>query len=232
MSAPHTHWLSLDLTWPKGTLAIHRCTDERVTTLLSEKLISESFDHSEKLIPAVKQILEDLKLNLSQIERFITPSGPGSFTGLRIALISFKAFAAVLKQPIETVSGAECRALAWQRRFPKVTWNQLFVITQTTRLLAHCATYVNADGRLKLLGEAMVETEKLLATLAPQDFAMIDGSFNPQMEFTQKNVVRFPLQAAWLGENLFQCASRKTHSKFNELVTLTPEYFGSSRFDV
>jgi tRNA threonylcarbamoyl adenosine modification protein YeaZ len=226
------YWLSLDLTWPKGTLSIHRCQNNQTPELLEETLISDSFDHSEKLIPALIKTLKNLKLSLTQVGRFITPSGPGSFTGLRIALVSLKAFAAGLKKPIDTVSGAECRALAWNRRHLETKWTNLFVMTQTTQLLAHCATFEKSASGLRLCEERMVATEEILSNLKSENRVLIDGSFKPQLNVESNNVTRFPLQAAFLGENLFQCSSRKTHSEFKDLVNLSPEYFGSSRFDI
>ena len=69
-----------------------------VAVLDGESLLAEitTFDervHSERLLPAVDQLLRVADLSLDEIETFAVSIGPGSFTGLRIGLATVKGLA-------------------------------------------------------------------------------------------------------------------------------------------
>ena len=69
-----------------------------VAVLDGESLLAEitTFDervHSERLLPAVDQLLRVADLSLDEIEAFAVSIGPGSFTGLRIGLATVKGLA-------------------------------------------------------------------------------------------------------------------------------------------
>lgn len=79
------------------------------------KLVGESFlncglTHSRTLMPMAKQLLDNSGYKLEDIDLFAVSAGPGSFTGLRIAVSSVKAMAAVLKKPCAAVSTLEAMA--------------------------------------------------------------------------------------------------------------------------
>ncbi|MFY9435741.1 MAG: tRNA (adenosine(37)-N6)-threonylcarbamoyltransferase complex dimerization subunit type 1 TsaB [Limnochordia bacterium] len=73
--------------------------------------------HSERIIPAVEQLLADSGLKLEDMAAFAVVTGPGSFTGIRVGLATIKGFAYSLGKPIIPVTAIE--ALAWQfQNFP------------------------------------------------------------------------------------------------------------------
>lgn len=79
------------------------------------KLVGESFlncglTHSRTLMPMANQLLDNSGYHLADIDLFAVSSGPGSFTGLRIAVSSVKAMAAALKKPCAAVSTLEAMA--------------------------------------------------------------------------------------------------------------------------
>lgn len=79
------------------------------------KLVGESFlncglTHSRTLMPMAKQLLDNSGYKLEDIDLFAVSAGPGSFTGLRIAVSSVKAMAAALKKPCAAVSTLEAMA--------------------------------------------------------------------------------------------------------------------------
>lgn len=67
--------------------------------LLDEAIIHLGLTHSENLMPQVKQILDNNKISISDIDLFAITSGPGSFTGLRIGISTVNSFAYALKKP-------------------------------------------------------------------------------------------------------------------------------------
>ncbi len=61
--------------------------------ILVEKTVNSSQNHSEVLLNLVQECLESLDIAVSDIDEFAISSGPGSFTGLRVACATAKAFA-------------------------------------------------------------------------------------------------------------------------------------------
>jgi tRNA threonylcarbamoyladenosine biosynthesis protein TsaB len=62
-------------------------------TLLAEITTFDERVHSERLLPAVDQLLRIVDLSLDEIGAFAVSIGPGSFTGLRIGLATVKGLA-------------------------------------------------------------------------------------------------------------------------------------------
>jgi tRNA threonylcarbamoyladenosine biosynthesis protein TsaB len=79
-----------------------------VAVLEGETLLAEisTFDdrvHSERLLPAIDQLLRIADLRLDEIEAFAISIGPGSFTGLRIGLATLKGLALGSDRPVVAV---------------------------------------------------------------------------------------------------------------------------------
>lgn len=55
-------------------------------TLITEQTINMKRNHSIQLMPAVEEALKQAKWTLNDIDRIAVASGPGSYTGLRIAV--------------------------------------------------------------------------------------------------------------------------------------------------
>ncbi len=61
--------------------------------VLVEKTVNSSQNHSEVLLPLIQEALESVGLTVKDIDEFAISNGPGSFTGLRVACATAKAFA-------------------------------------------------------------------------------------------------------------------------------------------
>ena len=60
--------------------------------------------HSMTLLPAIQQVVAASHWQLTDLERIVVADGPGSFTGLRIAVTVAKTLAVTLGIPVMTVS--------------------------------------------------------------------------------------------------------------------------------
>lgn len=78
--------------------------------LLGEYNLSLKRQHSEKLIPLIKEILTQLNIAPEELEGIAVGTGPGSFTGLRIAITAAKMMGRVNKIPVKGVSTLEVMA--------------------------------------------------------------------------------------------------------------------------
>lgn len=91
-----------------------------VAILKNEVIIGEIVTNikrgqSERLMPAITKLMEDVHLVPSQLDQIIVAQGPGSYTGVRIGVTTAKTLAWALKIPVIAVSSIE--ALAFQGRF-------------------------------------------------------------------------------------------------------------------
>lgn len=95
--------LAVDTTTPVYTTAV---VDTGI--LRAELFFNTSKKHSQRLIPMIDTMLKELNLEIKDIDLFAAASGPGSFTGIRIGLASFKTFSQVLNKPIVGIPSLDC----------------------------------------------------------------------------------------------------------------------------
>lgn len=68
--------------------------------VLGELTTSHAKTHSQQLVPMIQSLLELLDLKANQIDLYAASIGPGSFTGLRIGIVTVKGMAYALKKPV------------------------------------------------------------------------------------------------------------------------------------
>lgn len=73
------------------------------TKLLGEYIINHKKTHSQKLMPMIEEVLNNLELQPADIDIFAASNGPGSFTGLRIGVTTIKAIAFAANKPVVSV---------------------------------------------------------------------------------------------------------------------------------
>ena len=66
--------------------------------------------HAERLAPMVQEILAEANLTANDIDKIAVCTGPGSFTGLRVALAFAKGFALPRKLPVVGIDALEVMA--------------------------------------------------------------------------------------------------------------------------
>lgn len=91
--------LALDTSGATASAAVSR--DGYV---IGEMSIRNGKTHSQKVIPMIESLLSVVDLKPTDIELVAVANGPGSFTGLRIGVVTMKAFAYALNIPLVEVS--------------------------------------------------------------------------------------------------------------------------------
>lgn len=99
--------LAIDTSTSVASIAI---VDEK--GLLGEYSINDNKTHSQKLVPMLKELLENLRLTSEDIDVFAAITGPGSFTGLRIGVTTIKALAYAAKKPTVGITSLDALANA------------------------------------------------------------------------------------------------------------------------
>ena len=80
-----------------------------------EKKIRVDHDQAERLLPAIDSFLKAKKIKLSDLTKIVVASRGGSFTSLRIGVITANALAYALKIPVE----AEEKSVRKNKRFDR-----------------------------------------------------------------------------------------------------------------
>jgi tRNA threonylcarbamoyladenosine biosynthesis protein TsaB len=96
-------------------LSIAFLEDESVAAVFHE---DTGMRHSMVLVPTIKKMLEELTWSLKEIELVCVGLGPGSFTGLRIAMATVKGMAAVLCNKVVGVPTMDAIAMNVPREMP------------------------------------------------------------------------------------------------------------------
>jgi len=218
MTGSREIWLSLDLSAPVGSYALHERKDGKLR-LVREVVTDASGNHTETAVSRISALLIEAGLKLENVDRFLTPIGPGSFTGLRLSLSTFKAFAFAVEKPITTLGASEARWLAHGSKEAGVT---LTFSTSEKVILTH----FDENGRQ---GFETVERFDDLPREAP---AVILGDGRLPAEKLppnwRKNLTEFPLRARHLAETADRAHSRRDYTTPAEWIALSPEYLGTS----
>lgn len=97
--------LALDTSGPWCTCAI--TTADRILANPSQHI---GRGHAERLAPMVAEALEHARIDAKDIQKIAVITGPGSFTGLRVALAFARSFALPRKLPVIGVSALRAMA--------------------------------------------------------------------------------------------------------------------------
>lgn len=119
--------------------------------------------HSQKLLPAVHEVLESANLKLSDLDGFIYGRGPGSFTGVRIgvSITQGLAFGADLK-----VVGVSNLALMAQQAIDEQGADIVIAAIDARMSEIYFAIYKNVEGvATEVFGECVCKPENLSAIL-------------------------------------------------------------------
>jgi tRNA threonylcarbamoyladenosine biosynthesis protein TsaB len=138
--------LALDTCDSNGSVAVLR--DAQV---LQTQTHETSEDYSSWILNAVTELLRAAGLSLSGIDAYAVAAGPGSFTGVRVALTTAKAWAEVYARGVAAVSRLE--ALATQAAGTEA---RVAAFADARRGQIFAALYTRATGRLERVGDETV----------------------------------------------------------------------------
>ncbi len=93
--------LAVETSTPAGSLALLEAPpgEEGRERILGEVTLAAPETHSARLMPAIDRLLRETSRTIHQVEGIALGLGPGSFTGLRIAVSTVKGLAYALRVP-------------------------------------------------------------------------------------------------------------------------------------
>lgn len=159
--------------------------------LLAESFLNVGLTHSATLMPMTQQLLQASNCKLEDVDALAVSAGPGSFTGLRIAVSCVKGIAAALNKKCVAVSTLEAMACnlppigefticAVMDARCKQFYNALFKVQngEITRLCDDRAIMVDKLGEeLKNIGGDIV----LVGDGSPLAFSMLADNNNVKL---------------------------------------------------
>lgn len=191
--------------------------------VLGEITMNTGHTHSEKLMPAMEALLDQLDLDLNQFQGLVAASGPGSFTGIRIGVATVKGLAHGAGLPVIMVSTLE--GLAWNLAgFGGI----VCPIMDARRDQVYTALFDNA-GELpeRLLTDSVLSIDSLIALLKeseepvwfvgdgiPKYRALLEEAMGHQARFPQKHL--WYQRAASLGMAALSGAEHLTSCSYQE----------------
>ena len=104
--------LNIDTATPMGSICLSKDGDQLI--LLEN---NEQKDHASWLHPAIDRALKALGYGLKDIQAVSVTAGPGSYTGLRVAMATAKGFCYALQIPFIAVSTLKLMAFAAQAQW-------------------------------------------------------------------------------------------------------------------
>ncbi len=144
--------------------------DDRV---ISEFSLNLQTTHSQRLLPTIVQLLESSDCPIELIDGFAVALGPGSFTGLRIALSSIKGLAMASGRPVVGVSTLKALALnLYSSRHlvcPLLDARKQEVYTALFR-------FDQEENLVKLKEESVIPPEAILAEIKQTTVFLGDGA--------------------------------------------------------
>jgi len=78
--------------------------------IIAELSTQHAKTHSQKLVPMIESMMGLLEMKLDAIDLFAAAIGPGSFTGLRIGVVTIKGLAYALKRPVVGIPSLDALA--------------------------------------------------------------------------------------------------------------------------
>ena len=160
--------LSIDTSTMMGSIAL--VEEDRV---ISEFSLNLQTTHSQRLLPTIVQLLESSDCPIELIDGFAVALGPGSFTGLRIALSSIKGLAMASGRPVVGVSTLEALSLnLYSSRYlvcPLLDARKKEVYTALFR-------FDQEENLVKLKEESVIPPEAILAEIKQTTVFLGDGA--------------------------------------------------------
>ena len=183
--------------------------DGKILKLVASKSEKE---HSQTLMPKIKQTLESIKLKIDDINLLSCSRGPGSFTGIRVGMATIKAFADAKNIPIAGVDSLKAQAYGVLVKKGRKECKILSMIDAKNENV-YFAVYKVHNGNLSLF--KMDKLEPLLSAKHSKQYAQ--GKKTENYEFVE--------DLPEMAESIAVCAQDKYKiGDYGDSSTLFPMY--------
>ncbi len=181
-------------------------------SILKESRAISAVRHSSALIPAIEKILRDAKIRTEDVDVIAVGLGPGSFTGIRVGVVTAKMLAVALKIKIVGVSSLEAIA----RSFLSVQDPKVAVMLDARKSKAYTGAYELKNGRVHVVVKPALKLDSESALFIKKGFKVV-GDLTGLLRSGEE----FRPNARFIAEAGHDLAKQK---KFTSPDKLDPEY--------
>ena len=160
--------LTLAFDCSTSSMSIALLNDKKI---LGEKNYLQEAKHSEMLVLEIKNLLDVNKINFNDLDLIIATNGPGSYTGIRVALAVLKIIKITTQKPVLTVNCCEVLADKYSKNHEKIN-----VAIQANSTEIYYAKYVIKNNFEEVLQPMISNVEDILLTIKEDEF--LCGSAN------------------------------------------------------
>ncbi len=131
----------------------------------SEQFVRAERDHTRRLLPMVDRVLADAGLKLAQLDALAVSRGPGSFTGLRIAISCTQGLAFAADKPVVPVSSLAAMAAGARKLHPSWEGAPIVAMLDARMQQVYWGVYGADTPSDSLLPEAVQNPEQVVEKL-------------------------------------------------------------------
>ncbi|WP_425446302.1 tRNA (adenosine(37)-N6)-threonylcarbamoyltransferase complex dimerization subunit type 1 TsaB [Dethiothermospora halolimnae] len=201
--------------------------------LIGEYILNQGRTHSQKIMPIIKELLDNCELKPEDIDLFAAAKGPGSFTGLRIGIATIKALAHVNDKKVVGIPTID--ALAFNVPYSK---GIVVPMMDARRDRVYSGIYKWESGGLSVIREQdVIEVDELIDILNERNERIIvngDGGnvYREKLLEGLKNEVVFAPKSCNIARASSLCElafSKVEKGELESYLTLTPQYLRKSQ---
>ncbi len=202
------------------------CEGESPLAVYSQKA---GLNHSETMLPMVKNLLDNTKTDIDDIDLFAVSAGPGSFTGIRIGTSTIKGLAFGKNKPCIGVSTLEAMA----KTIGTFAVDAVIcpVMDARRNQLYNALFEVKGEKMIRLTPDRTIDAEELLAELDAMDRPVYFVGDGYDLITGRKPPFQIPTPPAYRWQNAYgvaQAALSLYHETEDKTVLtdtlLRPEY--------
>ena len=163
-----TEFASICLTKGETILGMHSCLDQK--------------KHGAFVQPAIQELMQETGLTLSQLDAISVSEGPGSYTGLRVAMASAKGLCYALNKPLITINTLKIIAQAALEQEDQAHPNAIYCpLIDARRMEVFMALYSPALEPVSA-PEARILDQDSFKDLLPNQVVIFTGSGAPKLQ--------------------------------------------------
>ena len=211
--------LSIDSSTTHASVAV-----AKDAVLLGIKTSASQKEHASFLQPAIQSLLSELSLGLNQLNAIAVTTGPGSYTGLRVAMATAKGLSFALNVPLIGISTTLVMSFAALEQLKGESKFALCPMIDARRMEVFTAVYSSALEVLLPINPKILGAASFAEQLAIQPVYFFgDGAPKWQTICTHPNA-RF-ISIDWNSKHMIGLAEQNYKQKnFLSLAYSTPEY--------
>ncbi|MBB5210004.1 tRNA (adenosine(37)-N6)-threonylcarbamoyltransferase complex dimerization subunit type 1 TsaB [Microbulbifer hydrolyticus] len=144
-----------------------------------EQFVRAERDHTRRLLPMVESVLAQAQCSLAEVDALAVSQGPGSFTGLRIAISCVQGLAFAIDKPVVPVSSLAAMACGAVRTNPDWTDAPILPALDARMQEVYWGLYSSERPGQALLPDAVAGPEQVISALEEGGFLPAEGGECP-----------------------------------------------------